>query len=150
MSTYTENYGLTMPNEEDYYNVGVYNENLSTLDSELAATSAEVETVSEKIGSPTDTGSDTVFGKLNSGGSLVKSIQTVFFDTTANSGTHTQSLTTVVDPSRCVVIMDRLRDGAGLGTRIAYSLTADSINLTATHANGNYDFYVKFQIIEFY
>ena len=132
MSTYTENYGLTMPEENDYYDVEIYNENLDTLDKELASTTAEVETVSDKIGSPNDIGTDTVFGKLNNGSSLVKSMQTI--DTVIASSATDSPIPVVtpldfsVEPSKCLVIMTRLTNSAsGI---LSYTLNESDITAT--------------------
>ena len=76
----TVNYGLNMPDLDDFYNINDFNENAETIDNvmhenELAInalsenTQAALDGVSEKIGETTDTGATentgTVMGKLN-------------------------------------------------------------------------------------
>ena len=154
MSTFTENYSLIQPDEEDYYDVNDFNENMDTLDAQLFATEQSMEGVSEKIGSSGDDGTGTVFGKLNQivssvggGISLVKSIQKVSlsFKLSDKGGSTTIN---PVDASRCVVIMEYLTN-ATVEYTFSYTLTNDSISVTTT---SGYSTTVKFGfwIIEFY
>lgn len=69
MSTFTEHYNLIMPSQEDYYDVQDFNENTETLDSLLyeqetaiANVGEKVDGVADKIGTPEDQGTDTLFG----------------------------------------------------------------------------------------
>ena len=66
MATYTENYNLIKPDEEDYYDVADFNENMDTLDSAMAAAEAAAEEVSAKIGTPAESG-QTVFSSHSVG-----------------------------------------------------------------------------------
>lgn len=72
MSTFTEHYNLIMPSSEDYYDVQDFNENTETLDgllyeqeTAIANVGEKVDGVAEKIGSPGDEGTDTLFGCLS-------------------------------------------------------------------------------------
>ncbi len=89
----TVNYGLNMPDLDDFYNINDFNENAETIDNvmhenELAInalsenTQTALDGVSEKIGNTNDTGATdntgTVMGKLNSllaGGGGIKNVQ---------------------------------------------------------------------------
>ena len=150
MSTFTENYSLIKPDETDYYDVQDFNENMDMIDAQLAQTESAMESISEKIGTPSDTGSDTLFGKLSGGGSLIKSIQVVDFNTTFDGSTKTAEIQTV-DPSKCIVLMDRLHDNSTGFTGAVYTLEPSQVTLTVgKHANSQYSIYVRLQIIEFY
>ena len=75
MATYTENYNLEMPDQNDFYNIDVQNQNMQKIDTALAAAGnnpeleGNVAGLVEKVGTTTDVGgSDTtgsVMGKLN-------------------------------------------------------------------------------------
>ena len=59
MSTFTENYDLIKPGSEDYYDVQDFNENMDTIDAQLAEAEAKIQTIhaeldaiSERIGTP--------------------------------------------------------------------------------------------------
>ena len=67
MSTYTNNYNLLKPDDDDYYDISDFNENMDTIDGQMQLLDLEVSGVSEKIGNPADNGNDTIFGKLNRG-----------------------------------------------------------------------------------
>ena len=146
MASYTENYNLTKPDEADYYDIAEFNANMDAIDCCIAETAAEVAGVSEKIGKAEDTGTETIFGKLNqmasgSGTGLpaIKSIQTFH----CNSPT-TFALQTVV-PQNCIVYINRLQDisGSGGGT-VTYSLKESELQVT----NMTY-LQAEFWIIEF-
>lgn len=148
MSTFTENYNLIKPDEEDYYDVQDFNENFDTIDTQLAQTAALAEEVGEKIGSPEDTGNNTVFGKLNAGGSLIKSIQTIDMEISFNGNTFTAEINPV-NPARCIVIPHRLFDNGAAYFRRTYTLSANSISVK-TENKSNYTAAMRYQIIEFY
>jgi len=150
MSTYTENYDLIKADEDDTYDVQVFNENFDVIDTLMAETENVMSQINEKIGNPDEISSDTLFGCLNTASPMVKSIQSVQFETATNSGTLTKTLDKTVDPYRCLVFMDRLKDVNGRGTYMQYSLNENTISFTATHADGKFDIVVKIQIIEFY
>ena len=146
LASYTENYNLTKPDEADYYDIAEFNANMDAIDCCIAETAAEVAGVSEKIGKAEDTGTETIFGKLNqmasgsgTGLTAIKSIQTFH----CNSPT-TFALQTVV-PQNCIVYINRLQDisGSGGGT-VTYSLKESELQVT----NMTY-LQAEFWIIEF-
>lgn len=75
MATYTENYNLEMPDQNDFYNIDVQNQNMQKIDTALAAAGnnpeleGNVAGLVEKIGTTTDVGGSnttgSVMGKLN-------------------------------------------------------------------------------------
>ena len=149
MSTFTENYSLIKPDEEDYYDVADFNENMDTIDTLMAETETEMANISNKIGTPEDTSTETIFGLLNNGGSLIKSIQHVTFAPTKDKTSGSVSISTV-DPARCIVIMERLKDTTNSGLKLLnYTLNEDSISITHDTSGPTYLLY-GFWVIEFY
>ncbi len=49
MAEFTENYNLIKPSEEDYYDVQDFNENMDTIDAQMAETEAEIEGLGQKL-----------------------------------------------------------------------------------------------------
>ena len=148
---YSENYNFALIGDEDGYDIAPLSENFKTLDEILSENESAMEEVSAKIGSPADTGKNTVFGCLNSGGnSTIKSIHKISVSTTANTTATTYSLATTVDPDRCIVIVDRMYDrGLHHQCGINYELKENSLTVSAIHVDGNYAVTLQFQIIEF-
>lgn len=156
MSTFTENYNLIKPQEEDYYDVQDFNENFDTIDSQMAVTEQAVANVSEKIGASADSGSATVFGKLNQvvqaveGICLVKSIQHVKYRA-EKGGSGGKCPLNPVDPSKCFVVMERLYDaGNGSHTYFDYQLYETEINVFHATFTTTPGFTIGFWVIEFY
>lgn len=148
MATYTENYNLTMPEEDDCYNVGVFNENFEAIDTALAETESGINEVNDKIGTTDDNETGSVFGKLNAlqntignGFSIVKSIQ--HFTTGADKTFKIQT----VDPDKCIVILERLEIPSSKNISVTYKLNATT--LETTFDSGNYGGSAGFWIIEF-
>lgn len=70
MSTFTEHYNLIMPSLEDYYDVQDFNENTEAIDgllyeqeSAIAHVGEKADQILERIGTPEDTGTETLFGR---------------------------------------------------------------------------------------
>ena len=143
MATYTENYNLIKPDEEDYYDVADFNENMDTLDSAMAAAEAAAEEVSAKIGTPAESG-QTVFSLLNSGGgSIIKSTQRVTI-----SAPDKSVAINPVNPSKCFVISERLQNAHGNLLKFDYVLHTDRIEMTSM-PNSSYPVDIGFWIVEF-
>lgn len=154
MSTTTENYGLILPEETDYYDVTVFNENFDTLDAVVASTEQEIGAVSDKIGTAADENTNSVFGKLNDiadavsqGGSMVKSIQRVATSLSMKNESKTETIHTV-DTSRCIVISEILCQ-TSYPYSFSYALNSGSLSVSTTSANSG-TVYLGFWIIEFY
>ena len=148
MSTFTENYDLIKPSEEDYFDVQDFNENFDAIDGQMALTEQEIAGVNEKIGSPAESG-QTIFSLLNNMEfpPLVKSIQRVFYH---NKNTGKELSINTVDPARCVVLMERIYDNYDAG-RPYVDYTLSSSQLTISHGTSSYSTYIiccGFWIIE--
>ena len=50
MPNYTDNYELILPEEEEYYDIGVHNTNMETLDGVLDAVAVDLATAEGDIG----------------------------------------------------------------------------------------------------
>ena len=150
MSTFTENYNLIKPDEADYYDVADFNENMDTIDALMTETETVLGEINEKIGLPEDTGNETLFGCMKNSSSVIKSIQRVTY--TMEKTTGKAIPISKVDPSKCIVIMERLECSLSYYLEIDYKLEANT--LTVIHPNyGSSDlptFTYGFQIIEFY
>ena len=137
MATYTENYNLILPEEDDFYNVEDFNENFRSMDTALSTVEAALESIDQKL--------DQMAGKSSS---AVKSIQTIITtDFNTNNANLTESIQTV-EPSRCIVIADKLMDSTGGSAKFSYTLSANNITVSCSGPSG----YGKmmFQIVEFY
>ena len=91
MSTFTENYDLIKPDNEDYYDIQDFNENMDAIDAQLAqaeqkvaAIQASIATAEEtlaainkKLGTPPD--GQSISSLLQNGGSVIRSIQYVVY-----------------------------------------------------------------------
>ena len=87
MSTFTENYDFIKPDNEDYYDIQDFNENMDAIDAQLAkaeqkaaAIQASIATAEEslaainkKLGTPPD--GQSISSLLQNGGSVSRSIQ---------------------------------------------------------------------------
>ncbi|MCI5678800.1 MAG: hypothetical protein MR278_02280 [Bacteroidales bacterium] len=148
MATYTENYNLTKPDAADYYDVSDFNENMDMIDEQLMNAELELAGVSEKIGEPSDSGKNTLFGCLNAGSSPIKSIQHVTYAAAKSTTSGSVSIQTV-DPSKCIVLFERLSDTASNGSgRYEYTLTDSAISLKHNSFDSNNNL-VGFWVIEF-
>lgn len=159
MATYTENFDLVKPDDEDYYDVADFNANMDIIDAELGAVAAQANSaeIADKIGQPADTVLNTVFGKINGfistdgkGVRIIKSIQHVTYSIPTGTNHGSKNINTV-NPERCIVLFERLSDSYGNGVNyIEYTLSANAISLThAIFGNATTNIF-GFWIIEFY
>ena len=148
MSTFSENYCLIKPDEEDYYDVADFNENMDTIDALMAETEGVLGEINEKIGTAEDQETDTLFGKLNSNsGALIKSIQTAEISVASKSSG--KASINPVTPSKCIVIMERIQDTTHHSTKADYTLSENTIQVACTSSVVG-DLVLRFQIIELY
>ena len=156
MSTFTEHYNFIKPGEGDFYDIQDMNENMDTLDGLLAENEAATENINEKIGTAEDTGTGTVFGKLNqlssgskTGLTAIKSIQHIFYTPPGNTTSGSIEIE-AVDPSKCIVIFERLKEYINSSLpALKYTLHENSLTFTfANLASGSIREY-GFWIIEF-
>ena len=113
MSTFTENYNLIKPGEEDYYDIQDMNENMDKLDGLLAENERAMQQVDAKLGQPTDGAEETIFGHLNrleaaagTATQAVKSIQRITFSVPNNSTSTVLPLEHGVNLERTFVIFE--------------------------------------------
>lgn len=150
MSTFTENYDLIKPGNEDFYDIQDFNENMDAIDAQLAeaeekaaaiqqkmaAVDAQIaqaeealRAISGKIGSPEDDGKETLFGCVKDRpASFVKSIQYVRY-TIPKLTTSGSLAINEVDPEKCIVLFERLQDNSNFMVRMDYTLTATALNV---------------------
>ena len=152
MATFTENYDLIKPSAEDYYDVQDFNENMDAIDGQMAETAEEVAGIGKKMGTATDSGTETVFGKLNQvvqavdGIHLVKSIQRFILSPPKGTGATTFPIQRV-DPSRCIVLIQRLRE---VSFQMVYTLSAEQLYVEHTSYTTSVQNAGEILIIEFY
>lgn len=153
MATFTENYNLIKPSEEDYYDVQDFNENMDTIDEQMKETETETQSINEKIGVSTDTEGETVFGHLNrieansqKGNHIVKCVQRIRFSAPAHASV-TEVPITPVDLDRTFVIFEPPKN-----TNVTIGYTLNETTLSVNHTSFAEPGGVKanFQIIEFY
>ena len=150
MSTFTENYDFIKPGNEDFYDIQDFNENMDASDAQLAQAEERVAAVqagiasaeeklgiiNAKIGSPADSGKNTIFGCLqNTPTSIVKSIQYVEYSIAKETDSGSVAIQEV-NPEKCFVIFERLENGYTTLTRLQYKLTATALNFS--HQNISY------------
>ena len=123
MATYTENYNLILPEATDIYDAEEYNSNFKTLDAALASVAEQIETLS------------------NTPASAIKSIQHIV---TSESTTHEIN---PVDPSKCIVILERLKGSSNMFANVDYTLNTSTLETTIT--SPGYLYTIGFWIIEF-
>ena len=133
MAKYTENFNLIKPEDDEYYDVADFNENM------------------DKIGEPEDSILSTVFGKLNGfispdgkGVRIVKSIQRI-----DGVGTNSELSIQPVDPARCIVLSERLYNYSNYLSSYSYTLEANVLKVNIS-TGGSQNCTVGFWIIEFY
>lgn len=152
MATYTENFDLIKPDDEDYYDVADFNANMDIIDEALAESAGSA----DKIGEPADTVLNTVFGKLNGfispdgqGVRIIKSIQhhVIVLDGNIENGVYH---ITPVNAARSFVLFERLGDPINTPNQhVTYSLHDDHLKLKYSYSQ-LYVSTVGFWIIEFY
>ena len=110
MATYTENYNLIKPDEEDYYDVTDFNENMDTLDGAMAATENTAAEISARIGTPAENG-QTLFSllgqKSSTGMTGIKSIQRVVYTLNKTKTSDSVDIQPVT-PANCIALYELL------------------------------------------
>lgn len=159
MATYTENFDLIKPDDEDYYDVADFNANMDIIDAELGAVAEQANSaeIADKIGQPGDTVPNTVFGKMNGfisedgkGVRIIKSIQRVTDCIRGTSSPQNKTYEiTPVDASRSIVIMERMGEDSDNNPAITYVLNNDGITISYSFTV-NYRTNIGFWVIEFY
>ena len=147
LATYTDNYNLLKPDEEDFYSIEDFNDNMDTIDALLAENETATNGIDAKIGNPGDTGTDTLFGAMNNGGagSIIRKIQYVTV-TRTHSISETLSIEPV-DTTKTFVILEFLKGRTDGTVHIDYKLKTDGIRVDATVNDGGIA--LGFWVIEF-
>ena len=150
MATYTENYNLIKPDEEDYYDVADFNENMDTLDGAMAAAENAAAEISEKIGTPAESG-QTLFSllsqKSNTGMTGIKSIQRVVY--TLNKSKSSDSVTIQpVTAANCIALYEVLYCTYDSTPKVLYTIHDDHVTFEFFENSSNTTI-VGLWIIEF-
>ena len=145
---YSENYGFALPEGDDFYDIAPISENFDAVDGILAENDSALQDISEKIGTPAESG-QTLFSLMGGGGSVIKSIQHVTYKPPRNTASGSISIQTV-DPTKAFVIFERLHDEAHeYLSKFAYTLNANSISCTFEQNASDVLRHYGFWIIEF-
>ena len=160
MSTFTENYDFIKPDNEDYYDIQDFNENMDAIDAQLAqaeqkvaAIQASIATAEEtlaainkKLGTPPD--GQSISSLLQNGGSVIRSIQYVVYaapKTPSYGGTVTIQ---TVNLEKTFVITERLNNNFDSLLNFSYTLSSNAI--TVKHTGCDVDTVkVGFWVVEF-
>lgn len=160
MSTFTENYDLIKPDNEDYYDIQDFNENMDAIDAQLAqaeqkvaAIQASIATAEEtlaainkKLGTPPD--GQSISSLLQNGGSVIRSIQYVVY-TAPKSPSYGGTVTIqTVNLEKTFVITERLNNNFDSLLNFSYTLSSNAI--TVKHTGCDVDTVkVGFWVVEF-
>lgn len=144
MSTFTENYDFIKPDNEDYYDIQDFNENMDAIDAQLAqaeqkvaAIQASIATAEEtlaainkKLGTPPD--GQSISSLLQNGGSVIRSIQYVVY-TAPKSPSYGGSVTIqTVNLEKTFVITERLNNNFDSLINFSYTLSSNAITIKHT------------------
>ena len=144
MSTFTENYDFIKPDNEDYYDIQDFNENMDAIDAQLAqaeqkvaAIQASIATAEEtlaainkKLGTPPD--GQSISSLLQNGGSVIRSIQYVGY-TAPKSPSYGGSVTIqTVNLEKTFVITERLNNNFDSLINFSYTLSSNAITIKHT------------------
>lgn len=160
MSTFTENYDFIKPDNEDYYDIQDFNENMDAIDAQLAqaeqkvaAIQASIATAEEtlaainkKLGTPPD--GQSISSLLQNGGSVIRSIQYVVY-TAPKSPSYGGSVTIqTVNLEKTFIITERLNNNFDSLLNFSYTLSSNAI--TVKHTGCDVDTVkIGFWVVEF-
>ena len=160
MSTFTENYDFIKPDNQDYYDIQDFNENMDAIDAQLAqaeqkvaAIQASIATAEEtlaainkKLGTPPD--GQSISSLLQNGGSVIRSIQYVVY-TAPKSPSYGGSVTIqTVNLEKTFVITERLNNNFDSLINFSYTLSSNAI--TVKHTGCDVDTVkIGFWVVEF-
>ncbi len=129
MATYTENYNLIKPDEEDYYDVTDFNENMDTLDGAMAAAENAAAEINAKIGTPAESG-QTLFSllgqKSSTGITGIKSIQRVVYTLHKTKTTENVSIQPVT-AANCIALYEVLYSTFNNIPKVLYTIHDDHV-----------------------
>ena len=151
MADFTKNYSLIRPSDADAYDVGDFNSNMDTIDTALYAAETKaakteqavsgleksIAAVDAKLGTPADTGTATVFGRLSRlerEGSVMKGIRSLqyhVYEVTRSAGrSGSIPLSPAVDPKKSFVLFERLKNTPQGLVSVEYTLTENALVLS--------------------
>lgn len=160
MSTFTENYDLIKPDNEDYYDIQDFNENMDAIDAQLAqaeekvaAIQASIATAEEtlaainkKLGTPPD--GQSISSLLQNGGSVIRSIQYVVYAAPKSPSYGGTVTIQTVNLEKTFVISERLNNNFDSLINFSYTLSSNAI--TVKHTGCDVDTVkVGFWVVEF-
>lgn len=163
MANYTKNYNLILPEQEDYYDVAQFNSNASAIDTQMAETEqkisglntkldnllTKINALDSKLGTAADTGSNTLYGLLNSRKGIFKSWNRYIY--TSIKSTFSGKITIQpVDPARCIVLVERLGTTDGTIKHYTYTLNESSIYITHSGWTSDGTIDLAFTVLELY
>lgn len=160
MRTFTENNDFIKPDNEDYYDIQDFNENMDAIDAQLAqaeqkvaAIQASIATAEEtlaainkKLGTPPD--GQSISSLLQNGGSVIRSIQYVVY-TAPKSPSYGGTVTIqTVNLEKTFVITERLNNNFDSLLNFSYTLSSNAI--TVKHTGCDVDTVkIGFWVVEF-
>lgn len=160
MSTFTENYDFIKPDNEDYYDIQDFNENMDAIDAQLAqaeqkvaAIQASIATAEEtlaainkKLGTPPD--GQSISSLLQNGGSVIRSIQYVVYTAPKSPSYGGTVAIQTVNLEKTFVITERLNNNFDSLINFSYTLSSNAI--TVKHTGCDVDTVkIGFWVVEF-
>ena len=144
MSTFTENYDFIKPDNEDYYDIQDFNENMDAIDAQLAqaeqkvaAIQASIATAEEtlaainkKLGTPPD--GQSISSLLQNGGSVIRSIQYVVYTAPKSPSSGGTVTIQTVNLEKTFVITERLNNNFDSLINFSYTLSSNAITIKHT------------------
>lgn len=171
MANYTENYNLIMPAQEDYYDVQEFNDNMEAIDTGMAELDAEVSglgtkldaldtkvttlsgkinALDAKIGTQNDAaGTNTLYGLLKNNVPVFKSWNRYTYSNAASVSTGSISINEV-DPTRCIVLVERLKNLSSELMNYDFTLNSTEISLNHAPIGAANHLILAFTVIELY
>ena len=163
MANYTKNYNLILPEQEDYYDVEQFNSNADTIDAQMAETEQKItglnskldellekiSALDNKLGTAADTGSSTLYGLLNSRKEVFKSWNRYTYTNTGGQPSYKIAIKTV-DPTRCIVLVERLLNTDSAIRPYQYVLNADHIYVSHANWTSSGVLGLAFTVVELY
>ena len=163
MANYTKNYNLILPEQEDYYDVAQFNSNASAIDTQMAETEqkisglntkldnllTKINALDNKLGTAADTGSNTLYGLLNSRKEVFKSWNRYTYTNTGGQPSYKIAIKTV-NPTRCIVLVERLLNTDSAIRPYQYVLNADHIYVSHANWTSSGVLGLAFTVVELY
>ena len=153
MSNFTENYNLIKPANEDYYDIQDFNENMDTIDAQLAAAEKGMEATLQGVQGIADTlgtfpEGQTVASLLQNGGSVIRSVQQAMYTSVDASVSSATVSIRPVNPEKTVVFSERLANAYRDTIWYEYTLNENAILLK--HSSCSKDILkIGFWVVEF-